>query len=445
MNHPGEIARLAAIAAPTVALVNNAQREHLEFMASVDAVARENGAAIEALGADGMAVFPADDAHAPTWRELAGARRRLTFALDGRAADVTAHAPMWHGDHWAVALQTPGRRGHASRCTRPARTTCATRWPRPPAALAAGCPLDGGRRAAWRRSRRCAAARRRSASRAAASSARWSTTATTPIPIRCAPRSTCWPRCRRRAGWCSATWARSATQGRRSIARSAPTRASAASRRSGRPGAREREHGRRRSPARAHFADVEDLIAALGDGAAVRVGAGQGLALHAHGARRRRAAPADRTLPGSIGGDMLLSLSQWLQALLAGVRLPARVPVHHLPRRDGGDDLAAHRPGVRAVGDPPARRAEDRPADPRLRRRVAPCQDRHADHGRRADPARHRRLDAALVRLVQPLRLDRDGGDDRLRRDRLGRRLAQGGAARTPRACARARSTSGSR
>jgi UDP-N-acetylmuramoyl-tripeptide--D-alanyl-D-alanine ligase len=35
MNHPGEIARLAAIAAPTVALVNNAQREHQEFMHTV--------------------------------------------------------------------------------------------------------------------------------------------------------------------------------------------------------------------------------------------------------------------------------------------------------------------------------------------------------------------------------------------------------------------------
>ncbi|MES3016029.1 MAG: Mur ligase family protein, partial [Pseudomonadota bacterium] len=31
MNHPGEIAALAALTAPTVALVNNAQREHQEF------------------------------------------------------------------------------------------------------------------------------------------------------------------------------------------------------------------------------------------------------------------------------------------------------------------------------------------------------------------------------------------------------------------------------
>ena len=46
MNHPGEIAVLSHIAQPTVALVNNAQREHQEFMASVEAVALENGAVI---------------------------------------------------------------------------------------------------------------------------------------------------------------------------------------------------------------------------------------------------------------------------------------------------------------------------------------------------------------------------------------------------------------
>ena len=47
MNHPGEIAELAAIAQPMVALVNNAQREHQEFMGTVEAVARENGSVLE--------------------------------------------------------------------------------------------------------------------------------------------------------------------------------------------------------------------------------------------------------------------------------------------------------------------------------------------------------------------------------------------------------------
>jgi UDP-N-acetylmuramoyl-tripeptide--D-alanyl-D-alanine ligase len=105
MNHPGEIAELAAITAPTVALVNNAQREHQEFMASVEAVARENGAVISALGPAGVAVFPADEEHAPIWHHLAGNRPTLTFALTGQA-DVTCHAE-WTNDHWAVLLQTP--------------------------------------------------------------------------------------------------------------------------------------------------------------------------------------------------------------------------------------------------------------------------------------------------------------------------------------------------
>ena len=81
MNHPGEIALLARLAQPTVALVNNAQREHLEFMASIEAVARENGAVITALGGSGTAVYPADDAYSGLWHELAGGRAQLTFAI----------------------------------------------------------------------------------------------------------------------------------------------------------------------------------------------------------------------------------------------------------------------------------------------------------------------------------------------------------------------------
>ncbi len=107
MNHVGEIALLARLAAPTVALVNNAQREHQEFMASVEAVARENGGVIEALPAGGTAVFPADDAYTPLWRQMADARRVLTFS-DSAAADVTAEA-TWQGDEgcWALTLKTP--------------------------------------------------------------------------------------------------------------------------------------------------------------------------------------------------------------------------------------------------------------------------------------------------------------------------------------------------
>lgn len=105
MNHPGEIAPLAAMTAPTVALVNNAQREHQEFLATVEAAARENGAVIEALSGSGCAVFPAEDACAPIWLEQAGSRPHLSFALRG-AADVTG-AAQWMGSHWALEIRTP--------------------------------------------------------------------------------------------------------------------------------------------------------------------------------------------------------------------------------------------------------------------------------------------------------------------------------------------------
>jgi UDP-N-acetylmuramoyl-tripeptide--D-alanyl-D-alanine ligase len=106
MNHPGEIAVLADWARPTVALVNNAQREHQEFMATVEAVARENGAVLQALPADGVAVFPADDDYTTLWREMAGTRRCLTFG-DSAAADVRLLAAQWQAGAWQVRAQTP--------------------------------------------------------------------------------------------------------------------------------------------------------------------------------------------------------------------------------------------------------------------------------------------------------------------------------------------------
>jgi UDP-N-acetylmuramoyl-tripeptide--D-alanyl-D-alanine ligase len=105
MNHPGEIAYIAGLTQATVALVNNAQREHLEFMHTVEAVARENGSVIETLAADGVAVFPADDAYTRVWRELAGQRRCITFAMHG-SADVTASAE-WADGAWRVRAATP--------------------------------------------------------------------------------------------------------------------------------------------------------------------------------------------------------------------------------------------------------------------------------------------------------------------------------------------------
>lgn len=145
MNHPGEIARLAALAAPTVALVNNAQREHQEFMETVEAVARENGAAIEALGAHGVAVFPADDEFTPVWRQLSGALLQMTFALRGQA-DLTARVQWMDAQpeqmpHWRVSMYTPT--GHAQfRLHVAGLHNVKNALAASACALAAGCSLD---------------------------------------------------------------------------------------------------------------------------------------------------------------------------------------------------------------------------------------------------------------------------------------------------------------
>jgi UDP-N-acetylmuramoyl-tripeptide--D-alanyl-D-alanine ligase len=81
MNHRGETARLAAVARPTVGVINNAQREHQEFMRSVEEVAAEHGDLLAALPRDGVAVINADDAHAARWRAAAGDARVRDFGL----------------------------------------------------------------------------------------------------------------------------------------------------------------------------------------------------------------------------------------------------------------------------------------------------------------------------------------------------------------------------
>jgi UDP-N-acetylmuramoyl-tripeptide--D-alanyl-D-alanine ligase len=85
MNHPGETALLANIAKPNIALINNAQREHQEFMETVDAVAQEHALAIEALPQSGVAVYPADSEYSVYWNKVAKQRMVVDFAFNKKA------------------------------------------------------------------------------------------------------------------------------------------------------------------------------------------------------------------------------------------------------------------------------------------------------------------------------------------------------------------------
>lgn len=105
MNHPGEIAQLAQWVRPTVGVVNNAQREHQEFMQTVEAVAYENGAVLKELPQDGFAVFPGNDAYQVVWREMAKSLQIMDFGTPTSAVQV--EFAQWRDDHWVLKLKTP--------------------------------------------------------------------------------------------------------------------------------------------------------------------------------------------------------------------------------------------------------------------------------------------------------------------------------------------------
>jgi UDP-N-acetylmuramoyl-tripeptide--D-alanyl-D-alanine ligase len=94
MNHHGETATLCAIAQPTIGVINNAQREHQEFMKSVADVAAEHASVLGALPDDGCAVINADDDFAVFWREVVARRNADGASLIVRDFGLRAPAAI---------------------------------------------------------------------------------------------------------------------------------------------------------------------------------------------------------------------------------------------------------------------------------------------------------------------------------------------------------------
>ena len=138
MNHPGEIAYLAPLGAPTVALVTNAQRAHLEGMGDLDEVAREKGTIFTGLRADGVAVINADDRYAAAWQAQAAPHVVRGFGID-QAAEVHGKVRQ-HGLETSLELTAP--EGSASIHLRiPGRHNARNAVAAAAATLAAGIPL----------------------------------------------------------------------------------------------------------------------------------------------------------------------------------------------------------------------------------------------------------------------------------------------------------------
>lgn len=87
-NHPGEIAALAALAQPDVAVITNIGVAHIEHFGSREDIAKEKGALAEALRPGGALILNADDDFTPA----IAARTRANIIRCGMAQDADIRA-----------------------------------------------------------------------------------------------------------------------------------------------------------------------------------------------------------------------------------------------------------------------------------------------------------------------------------------------------------------
>jgi UDP-N-acetylmuramoyl-tripeptide--D-alanyl-D-alanine ligase len=116
MNHPGEVAALAQIAAPDAAIITNVGIAHIEFMGSREAIAMEKGALAEAINAEGSVILNADDDFSETIAQRTRAKVVFAGISSGsiRASEINQSAggsefTMLEGAHRCRAqLPVPG-------------------------------------------------------------------------------------------------------------------------------------------------------------------------------------------------------------------------------------------------------------------------------------------------------------------------------------------------
>ena len=97
----GDIAYLAGIARPDIALVTNIGPAHLGGFGSLEGVARPKGELYAALPVDSCAIVNADEPWAAQWKQVSRAKRVLTF---GSGPDCEVQAA---GDDKQPVIQTP--------------------------------------------------------------------------------------------------------------------------------------------------------------------------------------------------------------------------------------------------------------------------------------------------------------------------------------------------
>jgi UDP-N-acetylmuramoyl-tripeptide--D-alanyl-D-alanine ligase len=110
MNHAGEIAPLARLARPHVAVITAVEKAHIGFLGSIEAIADEKAELLRAVEPDGLVVLPADTPLLPRLRAaVAGTARILTFGAAPNA-DVRLVDLMADAEGSDIAAEVRGRR-----------------------------------------------------------------------------------------------------------------------------------------------------------------------------------------------------------------------------------------------------------------------------------------------------------------------------------------------
>jgi UDP-N-acetylmuramoyl-tripeptide--D-alanyl-D-alanine ligase len=91
MNHAGEIAPLARLGRPHVAVITTIEKAHVGLLGSIEAIAAEKAAILRGLEPGGIAVLPRDTKLFPILRDAAEGARIITFGSDP-SADATLRA-----------------------------------------------------------------------------------------------------------------------------------------------------------------------------------------------------------------------------------------------------------------------------------------------------------------------------------------------------------------
>ncbi len=119
MNHPGEIAPLAKMARPHVAMVTTVAAAHLEAFDDINGIAREKGAIFEGLEPGGIAVVNGDLDTTPILLKAAGNAHIEQFGAGAELANHLTHVGLTEaatickgvvaGHQQVFKISTPGR------------------------------------------------------------------------------------------------------------------------------------------------------------------------------------------------------------------------------------------------------------------------------------------------------------------------------------------------